>query len=91
MQAASENKTSLINVRVGAKEKAIIQQASTLSGMNMSAFILNEALSYAKKILEEKGQMILDDEDRVAFINAFLEPHEPTPYMKDALKKYKAI
>lgn len=78
-----------INLRARVQDKATIERAAALRDMNLSNFIMQNAVKEAKAVLEEEGIMVLDDVDRQAFVNAFLEPYEPTPYMKRAIAAYK--
>jgi len=87
--AIADIKEARINLRARPQDKAIIERAAALRGIKVSHFILQDAVKHAKRILEEEGVMILADDDRQAFVNAFLEPHKPTAYMKQAIKTYK--
>lgn len=81
-------KTATINLRARPEEKAILVRAAKVQGVSVSGFIMEDAITHAKKVLLEAEQLVLDDQDRQAFINAFLEPYEATPYMKNAIKSY---
>ncbi|PCI47356.1 MAG: hypothetical protein COB49_07290 [Alphaproteobacteria bacterium] len=87
--ATTNTKEAHINLRARAQDKALIERAAALRGMKVSSFILTDAIKHAKRVLEDAGVMILDDDDRQAFVNAFLEPHEATPYMKRAIKAHQ--
>lgn len=78
-----------ISLRARPKEKELIERAAKLRGTSSSSFIMSGAVERAKAVLEEEGVMVLDDEDRQAFVNAFLEPYEPTPYMQRAIAAHK--
>lgn len=79
-------KEARINLRARPQDKDIIERAAQLRGQNLSHFILSEAVKQAKEVLEAAGVMVLDEGDRQAFVNAFLNPPEPTPYMQRAIK-----
>ncbi len=84
-----DTKEARINLRARAQDKALIERAAALRGVNFSHFLLSEALKQAKLVLAEEGIMVLDDEDRQAFVSAFLAPHEAPPYMQRVLKAHK--
>lgn len=83
-------KTAELKVRVTEPVKATIAMAAEVLGQSMSDFLMPEAYARAKKVLEEQGVMILDDADRAAFVQAFLEPKEPSERLKKAMADYKA-
>ncbi len=87
--AATDTKKAHINLRTRAQDKELIERAAKLRGLKVSSFILPAAIEQAKQVLENAGMMILDDDDRQAFVSAFLETHEATPYMKRAIKAHK--
>lgn len=87
--AATDTKKAHINLRTRTQDKALIEQAAKLRGLKVSSFILPAAIKHAKQVLEDAGVMMLDNDDRQAFVNAFLEPHDATPYMKRAIKAHK--
>ena len=87
--ATTTIRNTQINLRARAQDKALIEHAAKLRGMKVSSFIMRDAIKHAKQILEEEGVMILDEGDRQAFVRAFLEPHDATPYMKRAIKSHK--
>ena len=86
---ATNIKESRIALRARPQDKAIIERAARLRGVKVSQFILEDAVKHAEEVLAEQGIMVLRDDDRAAFVGAFLEPHEPTDYMKRALNLYK--
>lgn len=77
--ATADTKEARIALRARPQDKAIIERAAELRGMKLSHFIMQDALKHARQVLEEEGVMMLDDEDRQTFVNAFLDPHAPTP------------
>jgi len=87
--AMADTKDARFNLRARPQEKLIIEKAAKLRGTKVSSFIIQHAVEQAKEVLEQEGVMILDDDDRQAFVNAFLEPHQPSPYMRRAINAHK--
>jgi len=84
-----ESKEARFNLRASSEDKAIIEKAAKIRGVKVSQFILKDAVKRAEKILEEEGLMMLNDDDRQVFVNAFLESHKQTPYLNNAINDYK--
>ena len=87
--APLESKEARINLRTSTQDKETIERAARLRGVKVSQFILKGAVERAEKIIEEEKTMLLSGEDKKAFVNAFFEIHEPTPYLKNAIDDYK--
>lgn len=82
-------KDERINLRARPDEKDLIERAATYSGVSISQYILTNVLKNAKEAIRLEQHMTLDEQDRTAFVNAFLNPTEPTPSMRKAMKAYK--
>lgn len=90
IDTSSKTKTTIINVRANAAVKGTISRAAEILGQSLSDFVLPDAYARAKKILEERGDMVLSDADRQAFVGAFLEPANPPAGFRKAVEAYKA-
>jgi len=87
--APLKSKEARINIRTNSEDKDTIERAARLRGVKVSQFILKDAIERAERILEEEKTMSLSVDDQKAFVNAFLEMHQPTPYLKNAIDNYK--
>ncbi len=80
------------NERFGARltgsEKAMLQQAADLEGRSPTDFVMSSAHEKAIKIIMEHEQINLSQKNRDIFIDALLNPREPSESLKKALKQY---
>jgi uncharacterized protein (DUF1778 family) len=70
-------------------QKKRIEQAASIKGQSVSDFMVQHADEAAIKTIETHTSWMLQDRDRDFFIEALLNPREPSDYMKDAVKRYK--
>ncbi len=71
--------TEVINVRIPAEQKAIIDNAAQLLGKSRTAFILELAVRHAEDILAEKTHFQLSPEQWDAFTTLLDAPVHPNP------------
>lgn len=73
--------TEVINVRIPAEQKAIIDNAAQLLGKSRTAFILELAVRHAEDILAEKTHFQLSPEQWDAFTTLLDAPVHPNPVL----------
>ena len=71
--------TEVINVRIPAAQKALIDSAARLLGKSRTAFILELAVRHAEGVLAEKTHFQLSQEQWDAFTQALDAPVQPDP------------
>lgn len=71
--------TEVINVRIPAAQKALIDSAARLLGKSRTAFILELAVRHAEDVLMEKMHFQLSQEQWDAFTQALDAPVQPDP------------
>ena len=69
--------TEVINVRISAEQKAIIDSAAQLLGKSRTAFILDLAVRHAEDVLAEKAHFQLSTEQWDAFTTMLDAPVHP--------------
>jgi uncharacterized protein (DUF1778 family) len=77
-----EFKKGHMELRVNASAKALIQQAMAVSGLTAGDL----AYEGARRVLDEHQRMVLAGADRDAFLDAVLDPPEPTDKLITALR-----
>jgi uncharacterized protein (DUF1778 family) len=80
-----ELKKERIELRVAASAKELIQRAMAISGLTAGDL----AYEGARRVLDEHQRMILAGADRDAFLDAVLNPPEPTAKLVDALRRHR--
>lgn len=71
--------TEVINVRIPAAQKALIDSAARLLGKSRTAFILDLAVRHAEDVLMKKMHFQLSQEQWDAFTQALDAPVQPDP------------
>lgn len=74
-----------IHLRASFEAKQAIEQAAALSGVSISAFVLEHAYQAARKAILEHQQIRLCREDWQALEKALDNPPPPTQAMRDLM------
>lgn len=82
-----ELKRERIELRVAPSAKKLIQRAMAVSGLTAGDL----AYEGARRVLEEHERMALLGADREAFLDALLNPPEPTEKLVAALRRYRSV
>jgi uncharacterized protein (DUF1778 family) len=82
-------RTERTEARLLPEQKKRIERAASLKGMSLSDFIVQNADEAAARTIQMYTSWTLGDRDRDAFVQALLNPPEPGPRMKAAVKRYK--
>ena len=75
-----------IHLRASFEAKQTIEQAAALSGVSVSAFVLEHAYQAARKAVLEQQQISLGREDWAALEKALENPAPPTKTMLDFMR-----
>ena len=78
-------KKERIELRITASAKELIHRAMMVSGLTAGDL----AYEGARRVLEEHDRMVLAGADRDAFIEAILNPPEPTNKLIAALRQHQ--
>ncbi|MGZ5778375.1 MAG: type II toxin-antitoxin system TacA family antitoxin [Croceibacterium sp.] len=78
-----------LEARVTVDQKALLQQAATLSGRTLSDFVVASAQEAAARVIQEHETIRLSRAEQVAFVNALLKPRAPTARLRKAAAKYR--
>lgn len=84
---ARELKKERIELRVAASAKELIQRAMAVSGLTAGDL----AYEGARRVLDEHQRMLLTGADRDAFLEAVLNPPEPTDKLINALRRHRKL
>jgi uncharacterized protein (DUF1778 family) len=69
--AHKERRTARLEQRMAPSEKALIEHAAALQGMNPSEFVVAHSISAARETINRLETTRLAREDRTAFLKAF--------------------
>lgn len=82
-------RSSRLETRLLPEQRRRIERAASHKGLSVSDFIVQAADEAAVKTIEQHEAWVLHEADRDAFIQALLNPREPSERVKAAIKEYK--
>jgi len=77
-----------LEARISADQKGLFQRAAELQGRTLTDFVVASAHEAAVRTIAEMQAIRLTEAESHAFAEAVLAPHEPTPRLKAAAKRY---
>jgi uncharacterized protein (DUF1778 family) len=84
-----KTRAARLEARVTPDQKALLQQAATLSGRTLSEFVVASAQEAAARVIQEHETIRLSRAEQIAFVNALLKPRVPTARLRRAVAKYR--
>lgn len=75
--------------RISADKKCLLKNAAELSGRTLTDFVINSAYEAAIRVIQEHQQLNLSVNDSTIFIQALLNPPNPSDRLLKAAKMYK--
>ena len=92
MDASSpSNSTTRLEARVDPEVKAQWQQAADILGCTLTSFVVNSTQEAASKVIAQHCLLMLGRQDSEAFVDAVLNPSEPSEGLKAAALRYKHL
>ncbi|EHQ07860.1 MAG: DUF1778 domain-containing protein [Leptonema illini] len=88
MALRETTKQDRIELRVNQRQKALIEEAASLSGMSLSSYMLAKALKSARQEIQEAEIIRLSDRDRDLFLKALDTAPKPSARLKKAVKRF---
>lgn len=85
--ATTTNNTRL-DVRLGDKQKKLIEQAAGFLGQTISAFTVTTLVRQAEQVVERFGMLHLSDRDRDIFLAALDNAPQPNAKLRKAAKRH---
>jgi len=76
------------DARLNKEQKLLIQRAAALEGRSMTDFVLHSAQLAAERTIEKRAMLVLTARESEAFAEAILNPAEPGPVLKRAVRRY---
>ena len=86
---ATALRTQRTEARLLPEQKKRIERAAHIKGVSISDFIVQNADEAAIRTIEQHESWILTEADRDVFFNALMNPREPSPRMKAAVKRFR--
>jgi len=83
------SKLERLEARVSAQNKELFQRAADIQGRTLSNFVVSSLVSVANQIIQENEIMVLSRKDQEIFVEALLNPPEPSEKLRLAAQRYK--
>ncbi len=90
MRANARRKTTRLEARITAAQKALLQQAAELRGQTLTEFVVRAGEEEATRVLERAGVLVLSTRESAAFVEALLDPPAPNARLLAAAERYDA-
>jgi uncharacterized protein (DUF1778 family) len=82
-------KVDRLEARLSPDTKALFQEAATIQGCSLTDFVVNSALEAAKRTVRQNEWVELTRRDRIAFVEALLNPPPPNDRLRTAMHRHK--
>jgi len=93
MPAAAPKKAALkverLEARLSPDTKALFQEAATIQGRSLTDFVVNSAVEAAKRTVRQNELVELTQRDRIAFVEALLNPPPPNDRLQRAIDRHR--
>ncbi|MCK9488228.1 MAG: DUF1778 domain-containing protein [Xanthomonadales bacterium] len=89
-QGTQKTSDARLDLRLGAHDKALLEQAARLRGMRVSAFVRSAALREARDVLAAEAVMLSPAESQ-RFIRALNRPLELNSRLTEALEQLTGV
>ncbi|MCW5700779.1 MAG: DUF1778 domain-containing protein [Rhodospirillales bacterium] len=87
----NQTRSERIEARVTPDVLVTVKRAAELQGRSLSDFVVAAAEQAARKTIEEVQIVRLSAEDQIRFMDALLEPSEPSPAMARARDHHRRL
>lgn len=87
----SRKSNERLDVRLRSDNKALIEEAATLSGKTISEYVVSTLVQQSTEVLQRHRHIRLSDRDRDQFLAVLDATDEPNTSLSQAARKYKRI
>jgi uncharacterized protein (DUF1778 family) len=84
-------KSARFEARITLDLQALLKRAAELEGRSVSDFVVTAAREAAEQRVEQAHVMRLSLEDQRAFVEAILDPPEPSASLRRAFRRHRAL
>lgn len=82
------SKTQRLEARITQEQKELFQRAAEIQGRTLTDFVISSLINAANQVIQENEIMILSKRDQEVFVEALLNPPEPSAKLKAAAQRY---
>ena len=91
MASAEHIRTQRVQIRIAPTAKRMIERAATLQNTTVSGFVVNSALDAATHVIREHERIVLEARDWDVFLDALLDPPNPSAALRDAVQTHARL
>ena len=88
---ATPARTARIEARIAPDALAAVKRAAEIQGRSVSDFVVAAAQEAARRAIEDAQVIRLSVADQRAFAEAILNPPEPSPALRRAFQRHRAL
>jgi uncharacterized protein (DUF1778 family) len=81
-------KVDRLEARLSPDTKALFQEAASMQGRSLTDFVVNSALEAARRTVRQNELVELSRRDRIAFVEALLNPPQPNDRLQKAMRRH---
>jgi uncharacterized protein (DUF1778 family) len=82
-------KPERLEARISREQKELFQRAADIQGRTLTDFVISSVQEAAKRAIQEHEMMILSVRDQEVFVEALLNPPNPSDKLRSAAQRYK--
>ncbi|MBE7559797.1 DUF1778 domain-containing protein [bacterium] len=86
-----EQRKERLEARVTGRQKALLQRAAAIKGCTPSQLVVEAASDAAPRVIETDRFIRLTAEHQAVVVKALLNPPEPSPRPRAAVKRYRKL
>ena len=83
--------TARLEARLPAEVHTLLKRAAALEGRTLTDFVVSAARDDARRTIEENEILRLTLEDQRRIADSIIDPPEPTPALRRAFKRHRAL
>lgn len=89
--AAQQTKTERVQVRIDPVAKHMLERAAALANTTVSAFVVNNALEAADRLISKRERLAISQRDWNRFFDALVDPPKPNASLRKAFATHKRL
>lgn len=84
-------KEDRLEARVSSDLKAMFQRAAELRGLTLTDYVINALVDNSQQVIREHEVLTIAGRNREVFLQALMQPPQPSPKLVAALARYRKI
>ncbi|MBC8165068.1 MAG: DUF1778 domain-containing protein [Bryobacteraceae bacterium] len=85
------SKDERVEARVTSETKALFTRAASIQGRSVTDFMVQSTVEAAQRVIREHDYLDFSQRDRMAFVEAVLNPLPPSDRLKQAAQRHRPM